>query len=261
MADIEKKFYLVFVLLMTFVFLLAACTRDGMGPHMGPHMAPVESAASQGGLLYDKWWAVSGAAEPEADHPLWTLQDTNTRSGSDTWRCKECHGWDYKGKDGAYGEGSHYTGFPGVYDASQTQTKAQLLGALTGGTDDRHDFSPVLSKAAREDLVDFLKEYIIDDTKYINYDTKEAITANVVSGRTLYSQTCRSCHGSDGKRINFGSREEPEYVGTLASGNPWEALHKIRFGNPGTSMPSAIAFGWSIQNMVDVLGYAQTLPK
>ncbi len=46
----EKKFYLVFVLLMTFVFLLAACTRDGMGPHMssdmGPHMAPTESAAS-----------------------------------------------------------------------------------------------------------------------------------------------------------------------------------------------------------------------
>ena len=112
-----------------------------------------------------------------------------------------------------------------------------------------------------QDLVDFLKEYIIDDTKHINYDTKEAIAANVVSGKALYSQTCRGCHGSDDKRINFGSEEEPEYVGTLASGNPWETLHKIRFGNPGTSMPSAIAGGWSIQNMIDVLGYAQTLPK
>ncbi len=257
----EKKFYLVFVLLMTFVFLLTACMRDGMGPHMGPQVSPVESAASQGGLLYDKWWAVTGAVEPETDHPLWALQDTNTRSGSATWRCKECHGWDYKGKDGAYGEGSHYTGFPGVYDASQTQTETQLLDALTGGTDDRHDFSPVLSEAAREDLADFLKEYIIDDTRYIDYNTKEAIAANVASGEALYSQTCRRCHGSDGRWINFGSEEEPEYVGTVASGNPWEALHKIRFGNPGTSMPSAIAGDWSTQNMVDVLGYAQTLPE
>ncbi len=253
----KKRFYVVLVLLMTFVFLLVACMHRGMGPHM----APVESVASKGGLIYDKWWAVTGAMEPETDHPLWVLQDTNPRSGSTTWRCKECHGWDYKGKDGAYSKGSHYTGFPGVYDASQTQTEAQLLDVLTGSTDPRHDFSPVLSEAALQDLVDFLKEYIIDDTKYINYDTKEAIAANVVSGKALYSQTCRGCHGSDGKRINFGSEEEPEYVGTLASGNPWETLHKIRFGNPGTSMPSAIAGGWGIQNMIDVLGYAQTLPK
>jgi thiosulfate dehydrogenase len=257
----KKRFYLVFLLLMTFIFLLSACTHDDMGPHMGPHMDPDESEASQGGLLYDKWWVVSGAVDPETDHPLWALQDTNTRSGSDTWRCKECHGWDYKGKDGAYGEGSHYTGFPGVYDASQSKTKDQLLDALTGGTDDRHDFSQVLSEAAREDLADFLKEYIIDDAKYINYDTKEAIAANMVSGRALYSQTCRGCHGSDGKRINFGSGEEPEYVGTLARDNPWETLHKIRFGSPDTSMPSAIAGSWSIQNMIDVLGYTQTLPK
>jgi thiosulfate dehydrogenase len=63
-----------------------------------------------------------------------------------------------------------------------------------------------------------------------------------------------------GQRLNFGSPDEPEYVGTLANGNPWEVLHKIRFGNPGTPMPSAVANGWSIQDVVDVLGYAQTLP-
>lgn len=41
----KKRFYVVLVLLMTFVFLLAACMHRGMGPHM----APAESAASQGG--------------------------------------------------------------------------------------------------------------------------------------------------------------------------------------------------------------------
>jgi len=67
-----------------------------------------------GGLLYDQWWVVTGAEQPTEDHPLWASQSTNTRSGPDTWRCKECHGWDYQGADGAYGSGSHLTGFPGT---------------------------------------------------------------------------------------------------------------------------------------------------
>src|SRR3990172_1061139 len=75
----------------------------------------------RGGLLYDEWWVVIAEDEAEAhmaegpatDHPLWKTQTTNTRTGADTWRCKECHGWDYKGVDGAYGSGSHQTGFKG----------------------------------------------------------------------------------------------------------------------------------------------------
>ena len=31
-----------------------------------------------------------------------------------TWRCKECHGWDYRGAEGAYASGSHFTGIKGV---------------------------------------------------------------------------------------------------------------------------------------------------
>ena len=36
------------------------------------------------------------------------------QSGAGTWRCKECHGWDYRGRDGAYGKGGHYTGIKGI---------------------------------------------------------------------------------------------------------------------------------------------------
>ena len=46
---------------------------------------------------------------PSGDHPMWARRpdaEANSRSGADTWRCKECHGWDYKGKDGAYAKGS-----------------------------------------------------------------------------------------------------------------------------------------------------------
>ncbi len=63
----------------------------------------------RGGQLYDHWIKAKGVETPAGDHPLWALQTTNTRRGTDTWRCKECHGWDYLGKEGAYGSGSHPT--------------------------------------------------------------------------------------------------------------------------------------------------------
>ncbi len=46
-----------------------------------------------GGKLYDNWWKeIKGAYEPRKDHPLWKMQASNKRTGSATWRCKECHG-------------------------------------------------------------------------------------------------------------------------------------------------------------------------
>ncbi len=251
------------LLVIAVLVVVSACQSPAPAPAPAPVPAPEATPASiaKGGLMYDKWWkAVEEATEPTDDHPLWALQSTNERSISTTWRCKECHGWDYQGKDGAYSKGSHFTGFPGIYTAAMTQSKAQLLGALTGGVNADHDFSSVLSKAALEDLVNFLKEGPIDNAKYIDYETKKAIGANISHGLELYTDTCTACHGADGKQINFGDEADPEYVGTVASGNPWEALHKIRFGQPGTSMPSAIVNGWSIQDVLDVLGYTQTLP-
>lgn len=208
--------------------------------------------------MYDKWWkAVEGTAEPTDDHPLWALQSTNERSGPDTWRCKECHGWDYQGKDGAYSTGSHFTGFPGIYNATMAKSKDQLLGALTGGVNSEHDFSSVLSEAALENLVNFLKEGPIDDTEYIDYGTKKAIGANIAHGEELYTSTCTACHGADGKTIDIDGAG----VGAIANGNPWETLHKIRFGQPSEPMPAGVKNGWSVQDAVDVLGYSQTLPE
>ena len=126
------------LMLMCFLALgLAACGSDEESTAVEDATEPEESAADEptaeateepadevaeepavelfgdpirGGLLYDKWWKPVGADAPEDDHPLWATQSTNERSGGDTWRCKECHGWDYQGADGAYGDGSHFTG-------------------------------------------------------------------------------------------------------------------------------------------------------
>jgi thiosulfate dehydrogenase len=214
---------------------------------------------ARGGRLYDKWWSEeSGAAQPTGNQDLWALQTTNKRTGADTYRCKECHGWDYKGKGGAYGKGSHLTGFVGVQGAGMS--KAQLVEVLKGSTDYRHDFSKVLSDKSLSDLAAFLSEGLLNETLYIDYATKKPIGAVATRGKTRYDAACASCHGADGKRLNFASATAPEYVGTIASDNPWEFTHKVRLGQPGKTMPSSIVDGWTTQDVMDVLAYAQTLP-
>ena len=84
----------------------------------------------RGGQLYDNWMATLGAVGPSQDHPLWQSrpdQTSNTRSGAATWRCKECHGWDYMGADGNYATGTHKTGFPGILDSPMTPSELFTL--------------------------------------------------------------------------------------------------------------------------------------
>ena len=75
--------------------------------------APTEDwKMAYGGRLYDNWYGALAKQPPEITHPAYP--DAGRKKGATTWRCKECHGWDYKGKDGAYGQGSHFTGIRGL---------------------------------------------------------------------------------------------------------------------------------------------------
>ncbi len=227
--------------------------------------APKVDAASvvRGGQLYDKWWkVVPGASEPKDEQPVWALQTTNTRKGSETWRCKECHGWDYKGKDGAYGSGSHKTGFPGVWDAAQKKSADELATVLKGSVNPKHDFSKVLRAQDIADLANFLKNGLIDLSKYVDYASKKPIGGDAARGKPLYGDKCALCHGAEGKQLNFGSAEQPEYLGTLATDNPIEFIHKVRSGQPGSQppMPSALETGWTAQQILDALAYSQSFP-
>lgn len=215
-----------------------------------------------GGRLYDKWWtAAPGVKPPVGDHPMWALQTTNKRKGLDTWRCKECHGWDYNGKDGAYGSGSHRTGFPGLL-AARAKSADQLKAALKGSTNPKHDFSPFLNDSALTDLANFLKSGLVDLGPVIDRKTKKPVKADAARGKQL-SATCAACHGPDGKKLNFGKPDNPEYVGTVANENPWEFAHKIRAGQPGSNppMPTGVETGWSLQDVLDILAHSQTLPE
>ncbi len=230
-----------------------------------PSSQPGDPAViARGGQLYDNWMAEIGGAAPTGNQPLWALQTTNTRTGTVTYRCKECHGWDYKGAGGAYSSGSRKTGFSGVYRASQVMTKDQLIAILKGGTDYRHDFSTSLSDAQLGELATFLKSGVFNMVPYVDYATRKPKgTVNVSNGQTRYGRTCANCHGDDGKKLNFGTDAAPEYVGTVAVNNPWEFMHKAMNGQPGPDaedMPPVITRGWITQDVLDVLAYSQTLP-
>jgi len=215
-----------------------------------------DPAASGGGLIYDKWWAVLGLEEPTDDQPLWATQSTNERSDKDTWRCKECHGWDYLGADGAYGDGSHFTGFPGVLGSAGMSTD-ELTAWLDGNTNPDHDFS-VMGEFGINAMAIFLQTEMADISAYVNAD--KSVNGDPANGRELWEGTCASCHGVDGTKINFGGADDPEYVGTVAAGNPWEFFHKASFGQPDSPMPSGIGLGWAMDQIADLLAYTQTLP-
>lgn len=217
---------------------------------------PEEPALSGGGQLYDKWWAVLGMDEPTEDQPLWATQSTNERSGADTWRCKECHGWDYMGIDGAYSSGSHSTGFTGVL-GSDSLSSEELTAWLDGSTNPDHDFS-VMGEVGINAMVTFIQSEMADITAYVNAD--KSVNGDPVNGKEMFENTCAACHGIDGKKMNFSKPDDPEYIGTVAADNPWEAFHKTSFGQPDAPMPSGIGLGWDMQQIADLLSYIQTLP-
>lgn len=211
-----------------------------------------EWALFSGGRMYDEWWEAVGTAEPKGTHPAYPA--TGKQKGAVTWRCKECHGWDYKGVAGAYAKGSHFTGIKGVNGmvGAEPSMIAALLREKPHGFTDKQIPDEELQRLAL-----FISKGQHDAAAYIDPVTKK-VKGDVDRGHKLYQGVCAACHGFDGKALNFGDDKEPEFVGTVAADNPWETLHKIRNGQPGVPMPAWRIF--DMQNAVDVLSYAQTLP-
>jgi len=213
--------------------------------------------ALRGGQLWDEWWTVNQAPEPSGTHPLYP--PGGQQSGSITFRCMECHGWDYKGKDGWYGSGPHYTGIRGVYGSTMSPAEMFDLVKLASGPNG-HGFGAYgLNDVDIWDLVEFMQTRVIDTAEYITPAAQ--FLGDPEYGQIHYEQdgtiACVQCHGFDGTMRNFGTPEHPEWVGTIAVEQPWVLFHKARFGNPGTPMPSWLQAGRLDQEMADIGRYAQ----
>lgn len=212
---------------------------------------------AEGGRLYDKWWAEYDLKKPQTTHP--SYPSVGKKSGSSTWRCKECHGWDYKGAAGAYAKGSHYTGIKGV-----TKTKNASVSKIVNILkNDTHRYSEVMNDYALIRIAIFLKYGQVDISSHIDKETK-LVKGNTTRGKVIFDEACEDCHESDGRGRNFKTKNNPEYIGTVSLKNPWEAIHKIRNGHPGAfvmgdPMPH-MNEQLNLKEQLDLLRYMQTLP-
>jgi cytochrome c553 len=244
-------------------FMLSLLVLMGFGTGIAFAREQREPASDTvvGARLYDKWYAALGQPDPEGDMPIWKRQSTNTRSGAETWRCVECHGWDYKGVNGAYASGSHLTGFPGILAAAAEMTEADIIDHLNGNADPAHDFSSNLDEDAMGQLAVFLKDGLIDDSTYIDSTSLKVINGNPAHGQSLFDATCAECHGENGTLIVFRTEGVDETLGDVANRDPFRFLHRTRFGVAGTEMPVGYELGWTPADGRDVLMYTQTLTR
>lgn len=205
-----------------------------------------------GGKLYDNWVKITDAEDPPmSTHPKYP-QDIGKIRKASSWRCKECHGWDFKGVDGLYASGKHKTRIKGV-TSSVGADPAKIAAILR---DDNHMPSDeMIEDEEVEALALFISKGQIDMDKAIDTGTKKVKGGDVAKGMSYYKTICSGCHGLDGKKI----KDMPVTVGGISNVNPWGILNKIRNGQPGEKMPAMRAF--PLQVSLDILTYAQTLPK
>ncbi|MBF0268994.1 MAG: c-type cytochrome [Alphaproteobacteria bacterium] len=205
------------------------------------------SSIARGGRLYDKYWGENKTAKPETNHQSFANKAGKYDKDA-SWRCKECHGWDYKGKDGAYGSGGHMTGIVGIQGAAG-KDPAAIIAIMKDKT---HGYTEAqLAAQDMKDLAMFVSKGQVDMTKYIDYAAKKA-KGDAAKGEGYYNTICANCHGLDGKKINNAPP-----LGSLQ--NPQEMLHKVLNGQPGQNMPALRLLDPQIS--VDLVAHMLTLPQ
>ncbi len=207
---------------------------------------PEEISIARGGRLYDKFFYENNSPEPASKHPAYPA--TGKQRGADTWRCKECHGWDYRGADGAYRSGEHHTGIKGIRAAAGRDVAA-IIALLRAPL---HGYGPKLLDAQDvKDLANFVSKGQIDFTPMLTADN--AVRGNVLKGGAVYSLLCVECHGEDGRKARHNRS-----LGGVAD-NGAEMLHKLYNGQPGEDMRALRLVNPKIA--VDIASYLRMLPR
>lgn len=209
-----------------------------------------DGAIARGGRLYDNWYAELKLEKPQGTHPAWPASNAKQKDAP-TWRCKNCHGWDYMGRDGAYKTGSYETGIVGI--RKQAGADLAVISAIIN--DKTHALADKLDAQSIKDLALFVSKGQVDHDAIIDRSTKAPKGGDAGRGQGYYATLCIGCHGADGAQPD----EMPESLGSLAARNPWETLHKVMNGQAGEAMPSLRALDRQVVG--DVMAYVATMPK
>lgn len=257
----KTLYFAFFALLLT--FLIWGCSKDDVVTP-NPPTAYENASFSKGGMMYDKFWSSETG---------FNQNDTNIakfNAKSDFFRCKQCHAWDYLGRNGSYIGRGPTANRPRVadvnlYDEAQSHTPEELFDAIKRSVDRRDisydlntydpnnnyiegdkmpNYGQLLTDAQIWDLVKYLKTAIFDvsqlyDATYNGvYPTGSASYSNIgkdgnpTNGSTYYSTNCASCHGPTGNVLII----EGMTLGQFTRSKPNEVQHKVKYGNIGTYM-------------------------
>ncbi|MGD2215848.1 MAG: hypothetical protein PVJ64_03790 [Gemmatimonadales bacterium] len=222
-----------------------------------------------GGTMYDKFWT------PETG---WNQGDPNLatfNNFSNFFRCKQCHAWDRMGNAASYIGRAPSRSRPNVssvdlIEHTEHHTPQELFDALWSSTgrrsvsadlstydpatnstvgDQMPDLSEIMTEAQVWDLVKFLKEEANDTDLLYDFNTTGtyptgSITysnigmgGDATNGDAIYAAECAGCHGADGTAIVVDGEFT---VGSFLRAKPYEVQHKVKFGQPGTSMGSIL---------------------
>jgi thiosulfate dehydrogenase len=145
------------------------------------------------------------------------------------WRCKECHGWDYRSVDGACKSGKHASGIKGINGAA-----GRDLGEIIG---------------------------LLKDKKHVYGDK----LGDSEKGAAYYNTMCANCLGLDGKQPK-GMKPFAKQMGNpwedvhkILNGQPDEDVHKILNGQPDEDVPALRSLDRQV--VVDIMSHMGTLPK
>ena len=141
------------------------------------------------------------------------------------------------------------------------------LGRLAG-TDPRwiagilrdrvHQYSlEMIPAAAAAELAFFISSGLIDMDRYIDPNTGEP-RGDAERGRVIYQNVCAACHNFSGDAAIYGEADDLRTLGAIANANPWQAMHKMRNGQPGADMLAMRVFDDAL--VADVIAYLRMLP-
>jgi mono/diheme cytochrome c family protein len=203
------------------------------------------ASITNGGRLYDDWQWATGNRQA-LPHPAYPQKAHYANVPSLTWRCRECHGGDYKGSEGQYATGNHATGIKGIRAMAGVEPE-QIMAILRNRT---HRFGAVLKYRDLQDLANFVSQGQVDMDQFIDPKTGLA-RGDAKRGETYFQTICVGCHGAEGR---FTAKRP---LGNRARQDPWSSLHSMLNGHPDDNMPALREIDKGV--VTDILSYIQGL--
>ncbi len=167
-----------------------------------------------------------------------------------------------------YRSGSHRTGFPGILGTTRSYDEiVDLLKMEVGTSPSAHGYGSIdeMTDEAIGQLASFVVAGTIDPALVI--DASGRFTGSVDAGKSLFTNGvgridgCIECHGANGLEPPGDDDDFANFVGKIANENAVEFQHKVRFGQPGSDMPSYTTGGLTLRQLADLGAFAQTLPE